>query len=207
MVFTPFILLVAVGMLIWLVTQWPGRPATEGALEVARTRVAAGELTAEQFETIRSTLGAPVASPTAARGFVVLAVLLTALFFLSMSVWTVAWTARGGDWDWSPGHMGRMMRWDRAATGAALRTDDAEVAVQIRDFDYAPRTLDIRAGTRVTWTNADAVPHTATDRSRRWDTGVLSGAASMAVTFATAGTYPYYCTIHPAMSGTVVVRP
>ena len=124
-----------------------------------------------------------------------------------MSVWTVAWTARGSDWDWGPGHMGRMMRWERAPSGSTLQTDAAEVAVQIRDFDYAPRSLDVRVGTRVTWTNADAVPHTATDRSKRWDTGVLAGASSTTVAFEAAGTYRYYCTIHPSMSGEVTVRP
>ena len=70
MVFTPLLFLLAVGLLIWLVTQWPGRPSTDGAIEVARTRLAVGELTAEQFDMIQRTLGPPTAAGSRTRGFV-----------------------------------------------------------------------------------------------------------------------------------------
>ena len=206
MFFFPMFLLLSVVLLAWLVAQWPARASGGGAIDIARGRLMSGEISEEQFREVERTLGVARATTSAAGGFVVLVALLTALLFLGMSVWMVAWTARGGDWDWGAGHMGRMMRWDRSSAGSVLQTDGPEVAVQIRDFDYAPRTVDVRSGGRVTWTNEDAVPHTATDRAKGWDTGTLAKGASASKTFESPGTFAYYCTIHPSMTGTVVVR-
>ena len=73
-----------------------------------------------------------------------------------------------------------------------------------------PESVQIDAGTEVTWTNEDSAPHTATadDDARResFDTKVLKQDASGAVTFDEPGTYAYICDLHPFMKGTVVVR-
>jgi plastocyanin len=79
--------------------------------------------------------------------------------------------------------------------------------VAIRNFAFSPKTLTVRAGTRVTWTNNDEEPHVITSAGG----GLRSSAAldtddSYAVTFSKPGTYAYYCAIHPMMVGTVVVQ-
>ena len=82
----------------------------------------------------------------------------------------------------------------------------ATSGVDIRDFAFAPRTVEIRVGDTVRWTNRDSVAHTATARNGSFDTGLLGEGESGSVRFTTAGTYRYVCTPHPDMTGTVVVR-
>ncbi len=82
----------------------------------------------------------------------------------------------------------------------------ASRGVSIRDFTFAPKTVEIRVGDRVTWTNRDSVEHTATARNGSFDTGMLGEGESGSVRFNIAGTYRYICTPHPNMTGTVVVR-
>ncbi len=81
-----------------------------------------------------------------------------------------------------------------------------QVIIDIRDFDFAPRHAIIDAGTAVTWTNYDAAPHSATDRQKTWDTGMLEKNGAAAVTFNEPGTFEYYCTLHPNMTATLTVR-
>lgn len=78
--------------------------------------------------------------------------------------------------------------------------------IDIRDFAFSPRTVEIRVGDTVRWTNRDSVAHTATARNGSFDTGLLSEGESGSVRFTAAGTYRYVCTPHPDMTGTVVVR-
>ncbi len=222
MFLVPIFVLAGVALLAWLVAQWPAHGAGEPALEIARRRLASGEISDTQFREIQQTLGAPSSTAAPQRGFMLLLTLLAALVFLVMSVWMVAWTARGDDWGWGGmggmmrgggdvwgwGQMGRMMRWDRSpAGGTTLETDASEVAIQIRDFTYTPQTVSVKAGARVTWTNDDVVPHTATDRSAAWDTKPLSRGQSSTQAFSSVGTFHYYCTLHPSMTGSVIVRP
>jgi plastocyanin len=58
----------------------------------------------------------------------------------------------------------------------------------------------------VTWMNQDSVAHTSTSDGAGWDSGIVAPGAQYSVAFNTAGTYTYHCTIHPGMTGTVVVR-
>jgi len=81
----------------------------------------------------------------------------------------------------------------------------AEAAVTIQDFAFGPQTLEIAAGTTVTFTNNDSAPHTATADDGSFDTGQLDQGASASVTFDTPGTYTYVCAFHPNMTGTIVV--
>ena len=91
------------------------------------------------------------------------------------------------------------------AIGAPAATA-ADRGVRIADFAYSPRTITITVGDRVTWTNQDAVEHTATATSGAFDTGLLGNGVSATFRFTTAGTYRYLCTPHPTMTGTIVVR-
>ena len=82
----------------------------------------------------------------------------------------------------------------------------ASRGVAIRDFAFSPRTVEIRVGDTVRWTNRDSVAHTATARNGSFDTGLLADGESASIRFRVPGTYRYICTPHPEMTGTVVVR-
>jgi plastocyanin len=75
----------------------------------------------------------------------------------------------------------------------------------ISDFKFSPGSLTIHAGDTVTWSNAGPSSHTATANNGSFTTGVLAKGASASHTFTTAGTFSYFCTIHPFMHGTIVV--
>jgi amicyanin len=78
-------------------------------------------------------------------------------------------------------------------------------AVAIADFAFEPATLTITAGDTVTWTNEDAMVHTATSVDGSFDSGDLDQGESYSLTFTTPGTYAYLCTPHPTMTGRIVV--
>ena len=79
--------------------------------------------------------------------------------------------------------------------------------VSIGDNFYSPRTISIKVGDTVTWRNDGAAPHSATADGGSFDTGVFNGGQSRSETFSTAGTVPYFCTVHgQAQSGTIEVR-
>ena len=68
--------------------------------------------------------------------------------------------------------------------------------------------VQVKVGKTVTWVNKDTVTHTVTsDASSLFDSGFMPTGATFQFTFTTAGTYPYYCTVHPFMKGTIVVTP
>ena len=98
-----------------------------------------------------------------------------------------------------------------AAPSAGMRATAAGGAdghrVVIENFAFTPKTLTISHGMRVTWTNRDDVPHRiqSSDNSFAPST-VLDTGQRHSVTFAQAGTYHYFCSIHPVMVGTIVVR-
>lgn len=78
--------------------------------------------------------------------------------------------------------------------------------IDIMDFSFSPATVTVPAGTTVTWYNRDSVPHTATSRTPLFDSGRLSRDESFSYTFSQTGSYEYYCTIHPYMTGNIVVE-
>jgi plastocyanin len=71
---------------------------------------------------------------------------------------------------------------------------------------YAPDALDVAVGTTVTWMNTDSTAHTSTSDVNGWNSGIVPPGGQFSFAFQTAGTFPYHCTIHPGMVGTVVVR-
>jgi plastocyanin len=82
----------------------------------------------------------------------------------------------------------------------------ADHVVTIEGFAFSPETVTVTVGDTVTWTNGDSTNHTATADGASFDTGTIAGGSSKAATFASAGTFGYHCAIHPAMTGTVVVK-
>jgi plastocyanin len=71
---------------------------------------------------------------------------------------------------------------------------------------FSPDDVNIAVGETVTWTNTDAVAHTSTSDAGTWNSGTVPAGGRFSFTFQTAGSFPYHCTIHPGMVGTVVVR-
>ena len=79
--------------------------------------------------------------------------------------------------------------------------------VTIKSFSFNPSTLTVSAGTTVTWTNEDSVPHTViSDTGNEIASGTLSTGQSYTHTFNTAGTFSYHCSIHPSMKAQIVVE-
>jgi plastocyanin len=93
---------------------------------------------------------------------------------------------------------------DVAPTGAAVSAQMVEGPDTLQ-WGYSPQAASLSAGQSLAWTNQGAAPHTATEDSGSWDTGVLLPGATAAVNFAAPGTYAYHCTLHPWMKGSVVV--
>jgi len=80
--------------------------------------------------------------------------------------------------------------------------------VKIDNFSFGPVMLTVPAGTTVTWTNRDDIPHTvvSTDDPKTFKSKVLDTDEKFSLTFSKAGTYPYFCSIHPKMTGKVIVQ-
>jgi plastocyanin len=80
--------------------------------------------------------------------------------------------------------------------------------VKIDNFSFGPATLTVAVGTTVTWTNRDDIPHTvvSTDDPKTFKSKVLDTDEKFSYTFAKAGTFSYFCSIHPKMTGKIVVQ-
>ncbi len=77
--------------------------------------------------------------------------------------------------------------------------------LRIVDFAFRPRRLEVPKGTRVRWVNRGDVSHTTTSTTGVWDSGVLQPGETFSRVFRTRGTFRYRCTIHPDMTGRIVV--
>ena len=83
----------------------------------------------------------------------------------------------------------------------------AAAQVTIRLLKYAPDTIEIKAGETIEWKNDDLTPHTVTSQTAGdFDSGSIEPGASWRHTFDKAGSFPYYCSFHPEMKGTVVAK-
>ena len=82
----------------------------------------------------------------------------------------------------------------------------ANAEVKIDNFIFKPQELTVAAGTTVTWTNRDDIPHTVVSTDGVFKSKVRDTDEKFSYTFTKAGTYPYYCSVHPKMTGKVVVQ-
>jgi plastocyanin len=82
----------------------------------------------------------------------------------------------------------------------------ANAAVNIDNFVFGPQTITVPVGATVTWTNKDDIPHTSVSTDGVFKSKVLDTDEKFSYTFTKAGMYPYYCTIHPKMTGKIVVQ-
>ena len=79
--------------------------------------------------------------------------------------------------------------------------------IKIDNFSFAPATLTVPVGTTVTWVNQDDVPHNIrSSEGNILKSPVMDTDQKFSYTFTKAGTYPYYCGIHPKMTGKVLVQ-
>ena len=96
----------------------------------------------------------------------------------------------------------------QAKPAASQQNDSSgKYEVKIDNFSFGPATLTVPAGATVTWINRDDVPHTiVSSEGKTLKSPVLDTDEKFSYTFTTAGTYPYYCGIHPKMTGKVIVQ-
>jgi len=82
----------------------------------------------------------------------------------------------------------------------------ANTEVKIDNFSFGPATVTVPVGATVTWKNVDDIPHTVVSTDGVFKSKVRDTDETFSYTFTKAGTYPYYCSVHPKMTGKVVVQ-
>ncbi|HXZ27159.1 MAG TPA: cupredoxin family copper-binding protein [Terriglobales bacterium] len=82
----------------------------------------------------------------------------------------------------------------------------AKYTVEIDNYSFTPQSITVPAGATVTWTNADDVPHTVAASDMAFHSKAMDTDEQYSHTFDQPGTYKYFCTVHPRMTGTVVVE-
>jgi plastocyanin len=92
-----------------------------------------------------------------------------------------------------------------AASAAPSSAGGGASAVTIQNFSFNPQTVTVKIGTKVTWTNQDSTAHTVTFDTGGAKSGNLAQGATYDQTFSSAGSLTYHCSIHPSMTGTVMV--
>jgi plastocyanin len=90
--------------------------------------------------------------------------------------------------------------------GSAIAADAPVSDVKLDNFTMSPKTLTVAVGTSVRWTNSDDIPHTVVSEDRTFKSKVMDTDEHFTFTFSKAGTYKYFCSIHPHMTGTVIVQ-
>ena len=94
-----------------------------------------------------------------------------------------------------------------ASPGSSAKAPQpASAEVKVDNFSFGPASLTVAVGTTVTWTNRDDIPQTVVSTDKVFKSKVLDTDEKFSFTFAKAGTYPYFCSIHPKMTGSVVVQ-
>jgi plastocyanin len=93
--------------------------------------------------------------------------------------------------------------------GRLARADDGKAAsstIVIDNFSFTPRELTVAPGVTVTWVNQDDVPHTVVSTEKKFRSMALDTGDRFSFTFTDAGAYPYFCSVHPMMTGKVIVK-
>jgi plastocyanin len=89
---------------------------------------------------------------------------------------------------------------------ASAQQKPETVEVKIDNFSFGPTELTVTVGTTVTWTNRDDIPHTVVSTDKVFKSKVLDTDEKFSYTFTQVGSFPYFCSIHPKMTGKVVVK-
>jgi plastocyanin len=88
----------------------------------------------------------------------------------------------------------------------AQQAPAAAMEVKIDNFSFGPAAITVPAGTTVTWINRDDIPHTVVSDDKVFKSKVLDTDEKFSYTFSKPGTYPYFCSVHPKMTGKVIVQ-
>jgi plastocyanin len=91
-------------------------------------------------------------------------------------------------------------------TKPARPADAGGPAVSVENFNFTPADLTVPAGTTVVWTNHDDVEHTVTASDNSFGSASIPTDGQFSYTFTRAGTYTYFCAIHPFMTAKVIVQ-
>jgi plastocyanin len=86
------------------------------------------------------------------------------------------------------------------------KSSAANAEVKIDNFVFGPETITVPVGATVTWTNKDDIPHTTVSTDGVFKSKVMDTDEKFSYTFTKAGTYSYFCSVHPKMTGKVVVQ-
>jgi plastocyanin len=89
---------------------------------------------------------------------------------------------------------------------ATVAAQAADQEVKIDNFTFAPQRITVKAGTTVTWINEDDIPHTIASSTKLFKSKALDTDDKFSFTFSTPGTYDYFCSLHPHMTGTILVE-
>jgi plastocyanin len=88
----------------------------------------------------------------------------------------------------------------------AVAAQDATDAITIDNFTFTPRELTVAVGTTVKWVNHDDIPHTVVEKKTTFRSKALDTDDSYSFTFTSAGTFDYFCGLHPHMVGQIIVK-
>jgi plastocyanin len=126
------------------------------------------------------------------RGALTLIALLTAITL-------VAWSASGSD------QVGGLIGLVQAAS--TPESVGSATEIKIDNFVFQPAQITIKAGTQVSWTNKDDIPHTVDSTDGKFKSAALDTDEKFQFRFTEPGEYPFYCRMHPKMTGKIVVQP
>jgi len=94
---------------------------------------------------------------------------------------------------------------DGPASGAP--TGDKKNTIEIKDFAFNPQTLKVKSGDKITWINHDEEPHTVVSVGKKFQkSSALDTDQEFTITAGAPGTYEYFCSVHPKMTGTIMVE-
>src|SRR5262245_26722773 len=87
----------------------------------------------------------------------------------------------------------------------AAWADEREISID--NFTFTPAELSVKAGTTIKWVNRDDIPHTVVDKEKAFRSKALDTDDSYSFTFSQAGSFDYFCGLHPHMVGKIIVTP
>lgn len=99
-----------------------------------------------------------------------------------------------------------LMMAGRSRTLAATVEDKPAAQVKIDNFVFSPNPVTVAVGSTIRWTNQDDIPHNVVSDDKSFKSKALDTDESFAYTFTKPGTYTYFCSIHPKMTGKIVVQ-
>jgi plastocyanin len=102
--------------------------------------------------------------------------------------------------------MGGIVGEHKSFAASAQEKTASTAEVKIDNFVFGPTAITVPVGTTVTWVNRDDIPHTVVSTDKVFKSKVLDTDEKFSFTFTKAGEYPYFCSIHPKMTGKVVVQ-